>query len=176
MPSIRTILLLTALFLLPLTHVFPATDIHFSGALVAEPCSIEAEDEIKELDFGSVTDKDIYHNNRLRSHPFSITLTGCSLDIARTVTITFSGKESSELVGYLSLNAESSAKGIAIGMETLTGLPVHFNKMTPIFPLETGKTLITLRAFIQGEPGAIRERTISNGYFNAIATFSLNYQ
>ncbi|MRT42618.1 fimbrial protein [Enterobacteriaceae bacterium RIT702] len=153
-----------------------ATDIHFSGALVAEPCVIEAGDDALELDFGNVIDRELYVNHRSQAMPFTLNLIGCSIDTAKTVAITFSGQESNELAGFLATQAGSKAAGIAVGMETLSGEAVLLNKVAPPVTLQTGRTLIVLRAYIQGEPNAIRERSISSGYFSAIATFSLNYQ
>ncbi|WP_343553896.1 fimbrial protein [Pantoea sp.] len=163
------------------TLVFPlsvlaATDIHFSGALVAEPCVIEAGDEAKDVDLGNIVDKELYFNQRTLTKPLTLTLAHCALDMAKSVTITFSGNESSELPGFLAMNPASNAKGIAIGIETLSGQAVLLNKASPPVSLENGKTVILLRAFLQGEPSAITQRSITPGPYSATATFSLSYQ
>lgn len=169
----RNILAILLSLLSPLSL---ATDIHFSGALIAEPCVIETGDEALELDFGNVIDRELYVNHRSQTMPFTLNLIGCSIDTAKTVAITFSGQESNELAGFLATNPGGGASGIAIGMETLSAQPVLINNPAPPVSIETGRTLILIRAFIQGEPNAIRDRKITQGAFSAIATFSLNYQ
>lgn len=176
MPGCGYILSVFTLLFLVVAHTSAATDIRFTGALVAEPCVINAEDEVLELDFSNILDRELYVNHRSQTQPLTITLTDCSIDTAKSVTITFSGNENSKLPGYLAINAESSASGFAIGMETLSGQAVLLNKGAPPVSLESGRTLILLRAFILGEANAIRDRTITYGAFSAVATFHLNYQ
>lgn len=167
--------ILMYLFML-VTNAHSATEINFTGALIAEPCVIEEGDEAKELDFGTVIDRDIYTRQKSKNKPFTIVLTGCSVDVAKTVSITFNGNENSMLPGFLAINSGGNATGIAIGMETLNGQQVLINKTAPPVTLEAGRTLILLHAFIQGEPNAVRDHTITQGAFSAIATFNLDYQ
>lgn len=167
---------IVAILLLLVSPLSFASDIHFSGALIAEPCVIEEGDDALELDFGNIIDRELYINHRSITKPFTLNLIGCSNDTAKTVAISFSGKESDQLAGFLATNPGGGASGIAIGMETLSGQPVLINKTAPPVSIETGRTLILIRAFIQGEPNAVRDRSISSGNFSAIATFSLNYQ
>lgn len=169
-------LLTLTMSILLVVYANAATDIRFTGALVAEPCVIEEGDDALELDFGNIIDRELYINHRSITKPFTLNLIGCSNDTAKTVSITFSGKESDQLAGFLATNPGGGASGIAIGMETLSGQPVLINKTAPPVSIETGRTLILIRAFIQGEPSAIRDRKITQGAFSAIATFSLNYQ
>lgn len=167
---------IVAILLLLVSPLSLASDIHFSGALIAEPCEIETGDDALELDFGNVIDRELYVHHRSQTMPFTLNLIGCSIDTAKTVAITFSGQESNELAGFLATQAGSKAAGIAIGMETLSGEAVLLNKVAPPVTLQAGRTLIELRAYIQGEPNAIRDRTVIHGAFSAIATFNLNYQ
>lgn len=169
-------LYILALFPIFVSNAYSATEINFTGALIAEPCLIEEGDEAKELDFGTVIDRDIYTRQKSKNMPVTIVLTRCSADVAKTVTITFNGNENSMLPGFLAINSGSNATGIAIGMETLSGQQILINKTSPPVTLEAGRTLILLNAFIQGEPNAVRDYSISSGYFSATATFSLNYQ
>lgn len=153
-----------------------ADNMRFHGALVAEPCIIPPGDEKITLDFGTVIDKYLYLNTRTNSQPFDIRLTECDLSLGKTVKVTFSGKENPMLPGLLELEAGSQANGIGIGMETQEGTPLPLNKPGPGFGLVSGANTLTLRAYVQGEPKAITDQTIERGPFNAIATFSLEYE
>ncbi len=65
--------------------------------------------------------------------------------------------------------------GIAIGLETLAGKPLYLNQSSGDIALDTGNNIITLKAYVRGEPEAISQRTIKRGEFNAVATFNLQY-
>jgi type 1 fimbria pilin len=153
-----------------------ADNMRFHGALVAEPCIIPPGDEKILLDFGTVIDKYLYLNTRTNSQPFEIRLTECDLSLGKTVKVTFSGKENLNLPGLLALEAGSQANGIGIGMETEDGTPLLLNKQGPGYKLVSGANTLTIRAYVKGEPKAIADQTIERGPFNAIATFSLEYE
>lgn len=153
-----------------------ADNMRFHGALVAEPCIIPPGDEEITLDFGTVIDKYLYLNTRTNSQPFDIRLTECDLSLGKTVKVTFSGKENANLPGLLALEAGSQANGIGIGMETQDGKALPLNKPGPGYGLVSGANTLTIRAYVQGEPKAIADKSIERGPFKAIATFSLEYE
>ncbi|ENZ3708440.1 fimbrial protein [Serratia rubidaea] len=153
-----------------------ADNVRLYGALVAEPCVIAPGDENVRLDFGTVIDKYLYANERTQGQAFDIRLGDCDLSLGKTVKVTFSGPENPTLKGLLAIDGGSQASGIAIGMETQGGQPLPLNKVGEGYRLVDGNNILTVQAYVQGEPEAIANKTIERGPFSAIATFSLEYE
>ncbi len=151
-------------------------NMRFHGALVAEPCLIAPGDEQIDLNFGTVIDQYLYLNTRTRGQEFIIRLTSCDLSIGKTVKVTFSGPENMNLPGLLAIDSGSQAYGIAIGLENEEGQFLPLNKKGKNHLLASGTNTITIRAYVQGEPDAIKNRHIERGPFSAIATFGLEYE
>ncbi|HGM6909399.1 TPA: fimbrial protein [Serratia marcescens] len=152
-----------------------ADNLRFSGALVAEPCVIPPGQETIALDFGNVVDKYLYLNQRTPGVPFAITLADCDLSLGKTVTVTLSGKESAALPGLLAPAAGSQAAGIAIGLESAAGEALPVNRPGGKVSLASGSNNIRLQAYVQGEPDAIAKKALVRGTFDAVATFTLEY-
>ncbi|CAI1949143.1 fimbrial protein [Serratia quinivorans] len=152
-----------------------AENLRFHGALVAEPCTLAPGDESILLEFGTVLEKYLYLNQRTHGKAFSLHLTGCDVRPGSGVTLTFSGVPNAALPGLLALDAGSQGGGIAIGMETPQGKPLPFNTTSELYPLATGDNVVTLQAYVQGEPDALNQQRIRRGSFSAVATFSLAY-
>jgi type 1 fimbria pilin len=153
-----------------------ADNLRFSGALVAEPCVIPPGQEIIALNFGSVVDKYLYTHQRTPGMPFAINLAECDLSLGKTVTVTLSGNESAGLPGLLAPALGSQAAGIAIGLESPAGDALAINRPGSKMSLSSGGTNIRLQAYIRGEPGAIANKKLVRGAFNATATFTLEYE
>lgn len=152
------------------------TLVYMHGTLVAEPCVIPpGEDEIT-LNFGTVVEKFLYKYTRTQPQSFSIHLADCDLSLGGTVRMTFLGKESAALPGFLAPDASSGARGIAVGIETPASKAVRVNKVSDKFPLQAGDNRIPFMAWIQGEPQAIAQQKIIPGAFSATATFELEYE
>ncbi|UVC29811.1 fimbrial protein [Pantoea sp. SOD02] len=158
-----------------MTHHARATDMQFSGALVAEPCVIAPGKENIDLYFGTLADKYLYHNFRSPNKSFSIELTGCTPNVGQSVAVTFTGIENAELTGLLAIDPGSAASGIAIGMETANGLPLKINSLSNKMRLVNGNNDISLRAYVQAEKSALKNKKIGLGTFNATASFTLTY-
>lgn len=157
------------------TRSFAVTDnLRFSGDLVADPCILDPDTEVIELDFGTIIDKYLYINQRTHSQPFTVRLLECDLSLGTTVTLTFTGATDSELTDMLAVTGV--ARGIAIGLETTSGVMLPFNKATPVFELTSGTTELILKGYVQARPTAIQNRSIVRGEFSAVATFTLNYE
>ena len=167
MEGLLTVLCLT---LLLASGASRAETMRLYGALVAEPCTLAPGDENIVLDFGTVIEKYLYLNQRTHGKAFALHLTGCDVQPGSGVTLTFSGPPNAALPGLLALEG-----GIAIGMETPEGKPLPFNKASELYPLVPGDNVLTLQAYVQGEPEAIRQQTIGRGAFSAVATFNLAY-
>ncbi|HEJ7990413.1 TPA: fimbrial protein [Serratia liquefaciens] len=166
----------TAVLLLCNQSSLAVENMSLHGALVAEPCVIPPGDETVVLDFDTVIDKYLYMNTRTPGQPFELHLAQCDLSLGKTVRVTFSGTESPALPGLLALNGASQASGIAIGMETPQGEPLPVNQQGKAQALVSGVNVLTARAFVQGEPDALKHKTIERGPFSAVATFSLEYE
>lgn len=153
-----------------------AENMRLHGALVAEPCVIPPGDETVVLDFDTVIDKYLYLNTRTPGQPFTLHLAQCDLSLGKTVRVTFSGTESAALPGLLALSGGSQASGIAIGMETPQGGSLPINQQGKAQTLVSGTNILTAQAYVQGEPDALKHKTIERGPFSAVATFSLEYE
>ncbi|MBC3211562.1 fimbrial protein [Serratia fonticola] len=156
--------------------VMAVKNMRLHGALVAEPCVIPPGDETVVLDFDTVFDKYLYMNTRTHGQAFKLHLAQCDLSLGKTVRVTFSGNESAALPGLLALNGASQASGIAIGMETAQGEPLPINQQGKAQALVSGTNTLTAQAYVQGEPDALKYKTIERGPFSAVVTFSLEYE
>ncbi|CAI0716302.1 Major MR/P fimbria protein precursor [Serratia entomophila] len=154
----------------------PEVSLLYQGSLVAEPCTLLPEDENLRLDFGTLVDKYLYLNGRTHGALLQLHLVDCDVSLGTTLKVTFSGAENAFLPGLLALSAGSEASGIAIGMETPQGLPLPLNQAGAKYPLQDGSTVISILAYVQGEPEAIAQKTIGRGPFSAVATFNLEYE
>lgn len=151
-------------------------NVHFHGALVAEPCTLPDSDKDIKLDFRSVIVKSLYQYQRTKSQPFTIYLEDCDPSLMKTVSVTFSGTPDDELNTMLALDPSSTAKGVAIGLEMPDASPLAINKTTPWQQLTAGNNTLTFNAYVVAEPSALSSKTITAGDFTAISSFVLNYQ
>ncbi|CAI0837786.1 Fimbria A protein precursor [Serratia quinivorans] len=172
-----SLLLAQALIAVPLPTLAAAeNNVYLHGALVAEPCVIPPGEENIALDFGTVIDKYLYLNSRTPGQSFSLHLTECDVSLGKTVKVTFLGTENAALPGLLALDGGSQATGIAIGLETEQAKPVPINTASDPYQLQDGDNRIALKAYVQGEPEALKNQSIERGPFSAVATFSLEYE
>lgn len=149
-------------------------NLNFSGALVSEPCELDPATSDLTVDFKTIIVKSLYINSRTNSIPFTINLINCDISLGNQVTMTFKGTESQALPGFLAVTG--SASGIAIGLEQQNGIPLPINKPSPELALNNGVTSFTLNAWVEGEPDAIKNSSISTGNFSATATFEMAYE
>ncbi|CNL19707.1 fimbrial protein [Yersinia kristensenii] len=168
--AILTILILNIFWAIPASA---ADNMRFHGALVAEPCTIRPGDEAISLNFGTVVDKYLYSNQRTLGKQFQIHLVDCDISLGTTANIKFTGNDNLKLPGLLAVDGNDV--GIGIGLETLAGKALPLNTSSDDIALDTGNNIITLKAYVQGEPDAIAQRTIKRGEFSAVATFNLQY-
>lgn len=151
-------------------------NVHFSGVLVAEPCTLPESDTDIKLDFGSVIKKSLYQYQRTKSQPFTIHLEDCDPSLMSTVNVTFGGTEDTELNTMLALDPLSSAKGVAIGFEQSDGTPLAINTAGMYQQLTQGNNMLIFNAYLQVTPSAMSTKTIVSGDFTAVSTFILAYQ
>lgn len=165
--------LLLALLAVPAVHA-AGSNLQISGTLVTEPCSLDVNGNTLTVDFGTVIEKGLYKDIRTPGVPLTITLTDCDISLGKTVTLTFSGTESAALPGYLAATGDGS-DGIAIGIETPDGTALPVNRASAGFSLQDGTTQIPLRAYVEVEADAIKNRTLTPGEFSASATIDAEY-
>lgn len=152
-----------------------AETINFDGMLIEDACDLYPGDELITLDFGTIADKYLYLNSRTLSESFSIRLINCDLSLGREINASFQGNENPFLPGFLALDQVSQANGIAIGLETSSGDKIDINTGKNKQKLSMGKNEIKLKAYIQGEPSSLINKTISYGTFISTLTFFLEY-
>lgn len=156
------------------TSAWASDNLHFSGTLIAEPCSLDPNTTAINLDFGTVIDKYLYINTRTYSKPFDIRLQGCDTTLGRSVAVTFSGQADAELTDLLAVPG-GAASGIAIGLEQADGTLLPINSTAPARQLMTGNNVLTFRGYVQIKPSAMQNHSITRGNFSATATFMLDY-
>ena len=164
---------LLAIGLIPLGQA--ADNLRFKGNLVEEACTLRPGDEAVTLELWDLTSKYLYINTRSVGKRFKLHLEDCDTTIGNSVTITFGGAENRELPGLLALDGGSGASGIGVGMETLSDKPLPLNTVSDKQVLSDGSNAIELKAYVQGEPTAIKDQTIGHGAYTVTSTFTLDY-
>ncbi len=153
-----------------------ATDVNLHGTLIESlPCTIKPGSENREVSLGPISDKYLYKNQRTIGRSFQLFLEGCDTKKTQSMTMVFSGQENPKLPGLLALTPNSQAKGIGIGLETMLGKKLPLDIRSDDIALNDGENIIPLRAYVAAEEEAISQRTITLGYFSAIATFKFTY-
>ncbi|ENM1950461.1 type 1 fimbrial protein [Citrobacter braakii] len=178
-PRIIFAVLLGHLTLTPIYAV--ENNIHISGKLVTEPCTLSPESADIPLDFGNVVGKYFQTAARTPGMVFSIKLVDCDTSMGNSATVTFLGAESGPLPGLLVTN-DGEENGLAFGIETLPDSDMEapsqlipINKPSPLFLLSNSESEIKLQGYIEAEPNAIETNTIKSGPFSVTATFKVDY-
>ena len=162
--------------LLPFVNAFAKSDVNFSGTLVQEPCTLSPDSSDIMVDFRSVIIPYLYANSHSPREIFRIHLMDCDTSIGALGSVTFTGDEDISQPGLLALGGGSLAKGVAIGIETLSGEPVEINNPSKKYLLIDGNTTLYFSAYVKASPLAKQNQTVIAGSFNAIATFEINYE
>lgn len=151
-------------------------NLYFSGTLVNEPCVLAAEDELLELDFKSVVNKELYLNGRTRGLPITLRLQNCQLGTGKSrANITFSGPESIDPPGLLMLQ-NAGIHGLLVGLETKGGELLALNKAHDMGSFVKGENLISFNAYLQGQTQALADQNIGLGSFYAALNFTISYE
>lgn len=151
-------------------------NIRFNGTLVALPCTIPDSDKTINVHMATINVHDLYLNQAMPRVPFTVHLQECDPTMKGKVNVTFAGVEDAALPGYLALDSsQSTTSGVAIGLENSNSEQIKVNQKTSAYPILVGSNELNFRAFIAGEPDAIRTRTIVTGTFFATATIIFDY-
>ena len=151
-----------------------SADVEVKGQLVFEPCTLSPASENISLPFGTMVRSYFYTTDRTPSEPFTIELTGCDTGIGKEAFVTFRGAESNALPGLL-LPDNGTLPGLAIGIETPEGKPLPLNKTSPVYALSDGTTTLNFQGYVQAEPDAVKDKTLTTGVLSATATFEITY-
>lgn len=168
-----------SLFMAGVSSVNAAPNVRLYGTLISEACVIKPGDETVNVDFETIPDKTFYAGaGRTTSTQFEIRLSDCDITINNSVKVTFSGNENQAMAGqgFLAISPASQAAGIAIGLENADGSQLRINQSSNTISLNSGDNALKFSAYVQGEPTAIANRSITRGNFTATATFLLNYE
>ncbi|HEM6841197.1 TPA: type 1 fimbrial protein [Providencia stuartii] len=155
-----------------------SNDIQYSGTLIALPCTVDPIYENFGVDFGgNINTKDLVDGQRRYSkEDILFHLTDCDTSLGNSISVKFSSVSTTDN-GLLNVDAGSQASGIAIGLETPSGvaLPINNTQVEPLMPIKKGDMTIRLRAYVQAVEGATVE-SIQPGFFTATLTYMLIYQ
>ncbi|WP_245398411.1 fimbrial protein [Serratia sp. JSRIV006] len=132
------------------------------------------------MDFGTLVDKYLYTNTRTLGKTFSLHLEDCDTSASSWVKLTFNGTENANLPGLLAVDTGSGASGIGVGIETAGAsavqLPLNVQGPENLLSTVSTTTVLNFKAYVQGEPQALANKTIGRGAFSATATFVLEYE
>lgn len=155
-----------------------SNDIQYSGTLIALPCTVDPLYENFGVDFGgNINTKDLVDGQRRYSQEdILFHLTDCDTSLGNSISARFSGV-STTASGLLNVDAGSQASGIAVGLETPSGvtLPINNAQVEPVIPITQGEMTIRIRSYLQAVEGATVD-TIEPGFFTATLTYTLVYE
>lgn len=151
-----------------------ADNLNITGALVSEPCELGPDGATLKVSFGTVPDKTLYSETRTKGIPLNVNLINCDLSLGTQATLTFTGRESLLMPGFL-VTTGTGSPGVVIGLEQPDGTPVPFNQTSPAYILTDEKNTLSLLAFVAAEPDAIKNNSLTPGDFTATATFEVGY-
>ncbi|QSR45190.1 type 1 fimbrial protein [Aeromonas dhakensis] len=143
-----------------------------TAEVVSQPCSLRPGDETIQVDFGGVVNKALLRDQRTPSKVFQLHLEECDPAVAGSVKVTFTGLGAAENSSLLALAGDSTAKGIAIGLEQ-GGQPLPLNQPSRARVLASGTNVLDFGAYVQLLP--LGRAGLTPGSFNATANFTLDY-
>ncbi|MDR6997440.1 type 1 fimbria pilin [Aeromonas salmonicida] len=147
--------------------------IKFVGAIIDAPCSIAPESVDQTIQMGQIANSLLEHQGEGPLRPFEIHLEGCSLDTAKTASITFNGIADDSEKKHLSLNG--FAKGAAIAMVSQRdGSEVVLGTPTKALSLVDGHNHLKFGAKLVSNLKSGEKAT--PGEFTATSDFIMTYQ
>lgn len=147
-----------------------ASDVEFSGTLVAAPCVVATDSEEQTVNFGSIAAKAFINNDRSNPESFQIRLEECDLSMGSQVVVTFNGVEDADQPGTFTV--EGAAKGIAVVLEDSKGRAILPNESLASVEISAGETVLEYRAQIK----ALAAGRVKEGDFTSNVTFMLEYE
>ncbi|OAD98026.1 fimbrial protein [Pantoea sp. OXWO6B1] len=168
-------IIIIMLFLLLFKAANAESNLNFHGTLVALPCNIPESDKKIKVSLGVIELHKIYLDQLMPRVPFLLHLRDCDPNVANKLSITFEGGEDKNLLGFLAINKNSEASGIAIGLENDAGRQIKINQKNSMYNITGGDNEILFKAYLKADPERIKKRNVSSGSFNASATMKIDY-
>ncbi|WP_299999181.1 fimbrial protein [uncultured Cedecea sp.] len=154
---------------------YSSGDLKITGNLIDDPCTLVTDDENVIVPFDVIVDKYLYLNTNTKPVSFQIRLEDCDVILGSSVSVSFNGTENANIPGFLALDSGSVATNVAIGIQNSNGELIPINSTTPVFPIDGPTVTLDFQGIVQGEPQAIRDKSIGLGTFVATTSFVLNY-
>ncbi|MBK4715095.1 MULTISPECIES: fimbrial protein [Tenebrionibacter/Tenebrionicola group] len=152
-------------------------DVTFTGTVVGLPCLIQAGDEHLTVDFGTIGIRDLYSNKKTAPKQFTIHLVDCTPAISGAVTVTFSGDPNPNLPDHLAVKPNpDNVTGIGIGLQEVDGTEIKLSVPTAAKQINATTLDLTFQAYVEAEPQALANKTLTTGSFTSTANYTLNYQ
>lgn len=142
------------------------------GLLREEPCAVMTENI--EVNFGTVTNKDLFrNNNELRD--FQIEIANCGSATLKSIGVKFYGN-ASENNTLLNLNESSTASGFGVKILNDYGEIMTFGQTQKVQQFEQGRNVLNFTGMLQILKDTTSVDYITVGAFSATATFEVEYQ
>lgn len=146
--------------------------VNFLGSIIDAPCSIVPENLDQTVDLGQVSNATLDVNGKGNTQLFQIQLTGCDLETAKSVDVTFKGI--ADTAGKTKLAIQGAASGAAIEMTNESDRTViELGKATSFTGLADGNNTLKFGATLVK---TAERADIVPGDFTANADFMLTYK
>lgn len=143
--------------------------VRFAGSIVDTPCSITANTVDQTINLGQVSNGQLKDGGSSSLQAFDIKLEGCTLDTAKSATVTFRGISDKNKQDNLSINGTAKGASIAI-VNRQNGSVVKLGTDTAAFELANSNNNLAFAAQLVGTG------EITPGEFTASSDFLINYQ
>ncbi|WP_421251387.1 fimbrial protein [Aeromonas sp. 600584] len=147
--------------------------IKFVGAIIDAPCSIAPESVDQTIQMGQVANSLLESQGETPLRPFEIHLEACSLDTAKTASITFNGVADDSEKKHLAINGFAKGAAVAI-VNQLDGSEVVLGTPTKGAALLKGDNHLKFGAKLVSNIKSGEKAT--PGEFTATSDFIMNYQ
>ena len=151
---------------------FANGEVKIFGLLREQPCAVMTENV--EVNFGSVTNKDLFHNHH-EYRDFRIELANCGSATLKSIAVKFNGI-TSENNTLLNLNASSTASGFGVKILNDYGEVMTFGETQKVQAFEQGRNVLNFTGMLQLSKDTTSVHDIAVGAFTATATFEVEYQ
>lgn len=153
----------------------------FTGNIIEAPCSIAPDSVDQTVPLGQIAKSALMGGGKSNPVHFDIKLENCTLDSGtgegttraakNTVTIKFTGASANDTDTLLKI--EGSAKGAGVGITDPNGKAVKLGTASDAINLVDAATnTLDLYGHLEG----IDDKTLTEGSFEAVSHFTLDYQ
>lgn len=145
--------------------------VKFVGEIVDSACSIDPEAMDQTVELGQISNQLLEKGGESPIRPFQIHLQGCSIETAKSVSVTFSGNTADADKKQLAI--EGTAKGAAISLNNQhTGQEIVMGTPQKIVDLLEGDNTLEFGAKVV----KVASEDVKSGQFSATTNFVISYQ